>query len=464
MDLSSLSEDELNELRILLDVWKSKARRNALRSMYYEGKNRLKDLGIAIPPNLQYVDSVVGWPAKAVDTLASRSIFDGFTVAGADDDEDPFELRPLLQENEFDLLYAQAVTSELVHSCSFITVTRGLPGDPDVLFSLREAEFTGALWDHRRQVIRSAVAVTDLTPEPPHEPTEITMYLMDVVITCQRVKGRWVVVDRAPVILGRPPIEPLPFQPSGRRPFGRSRISREVMALADMSQRGALRADILMEFNTAPPRFLMGADDSAFKNSKWTAYMDRILAISKDEDGDAPTFGQLSQLSPQGAITYMQHLAARFAGATGVPLSSLGIVQDNPASAEAIQAAKDDLVTTAQHMNRVNSGRLANVARMGVAVRDGVSMDDLPESASTLRGKFRNPAVPSVVSQSDAMVKQIAAIPWLAETTVALEELGYDESQIMRLLADRRRMRQSGVLDQLIAGRAPDVEGSASGE
>ena len=43
MDLSSLSEDELNELRILLDVWKSKARRNALRSTYYEAKNRLKD-------------------------------------------------------------------------------------------------------------------------------------------------------------------------------------------------------------------------------------------------------------------------------------------------------------------------------------------------------------------------------------------------------------------------------------
>jgi hypothetical protein len=36
----------------------------------------------------------------------------------------------------------------------------------------------------------------------------------------------------------------------------------------------------------------------------------------------------------------LRQLAAQFAGETGVPLNSLGVVQDNPSSAEAIYATR----------------------------------------------------------------------------------------------------------------------------
>lgn len=39
-----------------------------------------------------------------------------------------------------------------------------------------------------------------------------------------------------------------------------------------------------------------------------------------------------------------RNLAAQFAGATCVPISELGVVHDNPSSAEAIYAAKEALV------------------------------------------------------------------------------------------------------------------------
>lgn len=450
--VTGLTEDEQRELDQLFKVWAAKTQRNALRVDYYNGHNAIKDLGISVPPSLKnIVDSVVMWPAKAVDSLAARSMFDGFVTSG--NTEDPLGLRPMLDANQFDLLYAQAVVSELTHSVSFITTTLGGVGDPDVLISLRSAEYASAIWDFRRRRIRSGMAVVDLSTETPSEPTLITMYLSEWVITCQKSQNAWKVVERRINPLGRPLMEPMPFAPSERRPFGRSRISREVMSLTDMAQRGALRADILMEFNTAPARYLMGADEEAFRDSKWSAYMNTFLSISKDEDGETPTLGQLSQLSPQGAISYMQHLASRFSGATGVPLSSLGIVQDNPASAQAMEASKDEIVTTTHAMNRVNRIALTNVARMGLALRDRVTLDQLPEEAASLQGRFRNPALPSVVSQSDAMVKQIAAIPWLADTEVALEELGYDESQIQRLLSDKRRQQAPGILDKMITAR-----------
>lgn len=47
--------------------------------------------------------------------------------------------------------------------------------------------------------------------------------------------------------------------------------------------------------------------------------------------------------------------------------------------------------------------------------------------------------MPSVVSQSDAMVKMISVLPWLAESDVALEELGFSDDQIQRLRSDRAK-------------------------
>lgn len=60
-----------------------------------------------------------------------------------------------------------------------------------------------------------------------------------------------------------------------------------------------------------------------------------------------PQFGQLTQGSMQPHIDYMRSLAVRFSGETNVSLSELGVVSDNPSSAEAIYAAKEALVAAA---------------------------------------------------------------------------------------------------------------------
>ena len=49
----------------------------------------------------------------------------------------------------------------------------------------------------------------------------------------------------------------------------------------------------------------------------------------------------------QPHIDYMRSLAARFSGETNVPLSELGMVTDNPASAEAVYAAKESMIVDA---------------------------------------------------------------------------------------------------------------------
>ena len=55
----------------------AKARRNQVRRKYYDHKAALRDLGIAIPPQLKDVSTVLGWPAKGVDSMSRRTVLEG---------------------------------------------------------------------------------------------------------------------------------------------------------------------------------------------------------------------------------------------------------------------------------------------------------------------------------------------------------------------------------------------------
>src|SRR5690606_20221874 len=84
-----------------------------------------------------------------------------------------------------------------------------------------------------------------------------------------------------------------------------------------------------------------------------------------------------------------------------------------------------------------------------LAMQNGVAADDVPAEWSTIDTKWRSPIYLSRAQQADAGMKQLTAVPWLAETEVGLELLGLDEQQIKRAQADRRRAQGRGVLETL---------------
>ena len=442
-----LRPDDAETVRELLDVWRLKRARNLLRSRYYEMHQRPRELGISVPPNLRQLEQVVGWPAKAVDALADRSQFDGFTAA---DDDALAVLQSVADGNGLRRAYRKAVISELKHSCSFLTVTAG-PSGPVV----RAYPATGAaaLWSYELNRIAAGLVIVDYDRRPRrrHLPTWVNVFTDTDVIRLRKQGAGWA-AEYLPHSMGRCLMEPLAYAATLERPFGKSRISRAVMNITDDAMRESVRSEVSGEFFTSPQKYLLGAERGALGDqSKWDAYIGNIFAIPKDGDGDVPQFGQLSQGSMQPHIDYMRSLAARFSGETGVPVSSLGVVQDNPSSAEAIYAAKEDLVIDAQNLNADNGEALRNVAIMALAIESGTDYATALAAGYGVRAKFRNPAMPSVVSQADAMVKMIGALPWLAESDVALEEFGFTDEQIQRLRSDRMRAQSRGLLAQAIA-------------
>lgn len=455
-------------------VWAAKRPRNALRKAYRDSKQSTRIAGLAVPAQMRQLSVAVGLPDLAVESLASRVMWDG-TVAPTGG-EDPFELADILEENRFDVELPQAVDSSLMHSVAFVSTLKGdsLAGDPSVIVAMHSAELSGGVWDRARRQLRSLFVALDVDAET----GEVTRYMLmtaDAIWQYWWNGRRWVTEPGWPRHnpLRRVPAEALPYAPTLDRPLGQSRINRRVMSQTDRAIAAILRLEVHSEMFAAIKLLMMGADADTFKDvdgkpiplGLW--YSGRMNVVPRNEDESLPVLEVIKQQSPQPHIDTIRAIYSQFSGETKVPLNSLGIVADNPESAEAIQEAKEGLTILARNYIRTITYPLNRVMQNVVMLRDGMT-EPTPE-LRRISQRFRNPAMPSIVSQSDAMVKQVAAIPWLAETTVALEELGYSEDQILRLLSEKARAQGTASARDIIeaakrAAPEPDLEVIPDGE
>lgn len=453
--VEGLGESEQAILNQLIRVWQAKRPRNTLRQAYVDMKAGVDFSTVDIPAHLAAnLNVVMGWPGKAVTELANRISWEG-PLGGSDQS---FVLRRLLDANNFSQEFRQSTESALTQSLSF-WVVRPSASDRDDFPMVRSysAENAAALWDWGKREISAGLTVTQTNYL--NVPAELHLYLPGRVLQIGMASNStWHVTDQAVYPFNHVPMYAMPYNPSLLRPFGRSRVNRQVMSLTDRAIRAGLRMDVSAEFYMAPFFMLLGAEQSAFEDGAgnmipaWDWIMGHVKAISRDVDGNLPQVFQSSQQTMEPYIAQMRQLAAEFSSATSIPVSSLGVVDTSTNSSLVFNAAREDLIIDAKNTIDTFGQVLKRVYRDALFTMDG--HERFADSYLMLDTKWMNPARPSIVSQSDAMVKQVSAIPWLAETTVALEELGYSTSQIDRLLAEKRRAEGGSVLDRL-AGLAP---------
>ena len=426
---ANASESELNVLRRLIDKLQAKRESNRTNQDYYDQKVLIKDLGISLPPQFRKMESVLGWPAKAVDVLADRIQLQGFQIPGSDD---AFGLNGVALENDFFNEFSHAVTSALTHSVAFITVSRGIDQhEPEVLWLTRSAFNATGIWNARRRALDAGLTVNS---EEHGKVRELTLYLPDKVATVTLLADGRARVDIQANPTGRVLMEPLVYGADLGRPFGRSRITPTVKSLTDSAIRTIVRSEVGAEFYATPQRYALGADAEAFQN-KWNALQSKLLTISKDEDGDTPTIGQFPQMSMQPHTDQLRQWAALLAAECSIPLDELGFPSDNPASDSAIQSQRDPLRLRADTAIRGFQQTLRRLAISSVQLRDG----SVPEELLQVKGWFAPTVHTTDAAAADAILKQVTVIPWLAESPVVLEKLGYSADAIQRLLADKRR-------------------------
>ena len=447
-----LTDSELAMIKKLWATWSGKYNGNALRLAYYHSHNRCKNLQLAFK-NDNVADAIapmVGWPAKAVDMLAERSQLDYFAIP---DITDVPELRDAYDANDMAQLYRQAITSALIQSCSAMTVTLGDPnmGDPAVVVNAYSALNCAMRWDRRHKRIAYGMTVTDT--DDMGNVTGVNLYAPDETLVLTYRGNRWA-SQRMPHTMGRPLMEPLVYRPSLDRPFGKSRISRAVRSITDNAIREVLRTEVSAEIFTVPQRYFMNIDPSLLDSKNFKTYWNSYFIVTGDGEGNAPAAGQFTPPGMNDHITYMRSLAAQFSGETGLPISSLGVVTDNPSSAEAIYAAKEDLVHEADYLNACNGPHMMNVARLIVATGRGI---DFAEATQVLRGSFpnfRRTDIPSRAEIADMALKEAQAVPGIVNTRTFLKQLFPDDAELTMLISEMRRNNAAtitAVADQIAA-------------
>ena len=443
----------------LVKAWHDHYERNTLRHTYYTMHNKLVDLGISIPPSLKNLSAACGWGKKCVDVMVEHSKFDGFTTT---EPETQLELDRIARRVRFRTLYRRATTSALEQCFNLYFVYKD---DADrARVSAYPANVCGCTWDDANDCLEAALFVVSMRKwRGNYQPDWVNVVTPEYLIRIRLDDGgRWYAEYEAHG-LGHIPVFLAAYEPTLERPFGASRITREVMALIDSAVRANINEEVAAAFAASTQKYLLGTDGDPFEETTiWNAFIGSIFNIDMTEDGTVPVFGQLPQPSMTPLTDHFRNLCGRMSAATGIHVSQFGQVHDNPASSEAIYAENEPLILKVKDWNEDVSDVLVDVATALLATERGTTFDAIDALGLGIEARFPNPAMPTLAQQTDASVKIASVVPGFAETETFWELNGFgqeERTRILRQLQDVQTKQASNAIVAKLFGSQSEVTG-----
>jgi hypothetical protein len=425
----------------------------------------------------------VGWAQKAVDVRVNRSRFDGFVFRG---ESDP-TLDALVAQNRMRQLVRMATRSMLTHGCSAITVMRGTEGQPAAKVRAFSANQCCMLWDKDADQIGAGIVLAGVDREG--NASRYVLHLPDRVTVFERDPDTWewrtTSDERNPV--GAMLMVPLVNDADIDKPLGHPVLTPELTSIVDKAVRDVLRMDVGAEFFTTPQRWATGIAADLFSKplvgedgkpvideetgepvlvtdeaKKLRAYLGSLWAFTKDEDGDTPTLGQFPAGDAQNFIATYENDAQRFSCASLVPLAQLGVMGNTYTSSDALSASNDPLILDVQGINDGLRDSLWQVARLMMAVSQGVALSGLTDEQNGVMASFRDPSMPTLASRADAWTKLASIDQGIVGTRVFYEGVGLDQATIDRLMLAKEDTAQKLAYQQLFGGAPAQTPAAAT--
>lgn len=455
--LSSAQRDVLDEL---CSVYESTTTRNAELDSYYEGTVTVPELGLTVDrSDFKSARSAIAcyWPEKVVDSLADR-----IRLMSVDDSTEDNLAAMIADENRIIEQYDGFLLSELKHGPMFATVGAqgggrlplirfhsaktavAIPSD-DMQFGRIGAGFAIARWgrDNRYEERR---------------PVQVNLYEDGMTTVLVRHGNHWA-VDYSTLSAGVPMMFSFVHKRTAEKPFGKSRITKFVRGLTQSAVRVLWDAEVSAALYAMPKDAILGLSDDQFDamlSNKQKAYLDSLILSTVNDEGGTPTLQRLTANSPEVYRTQLNMLGAQLSGATGTPLNSLGIVQDNPSSAEAIQASREDICLIAEKQIEADRESMKNLLRCAAAVATNQTVDKLTEAERDIRVVYAEPMLNSRAALADFAVKYASVRDGFGGTRTCARMCGFDEDSIKEMEAEERRGRANAMVDMLMAGEEDD--------
>ena len=456
-----LSAETARWAKMLVDEYTAHAPHNEMLRRYYDGKVRVSDYGVGADIEN---DQTCHWPSKAVDALADRITFDGFSVPNELDEGVATELARVQESNDFANGYNDHLTHKLLYGCMAATVTRAEGRGAVVRFHSAETFTAIPSPDGKDGVVAAGLAIARMERTAWSNfavvPTVVNLHLAGNVVEVKQVSaGQWVASDGF-TLEQEPSLYVFKHDGTGTlNAFGRTRITQFVRTLTDDAIRCMWHMQISGAYYSIPKLLmlnLMPEQYDAVIGDKFKYQLDRVIATEVDQSGDTKTeIKQLSGNTPQPFIEELRALACQFSGATGVPLNSLGIVQDNPSSAEAIGAAREDICLIAKRDINKDRPVLRKVMIAALSVQMNTTIDrlleDYPELLD-LYARFEPPMLHTYGEVSNFVAQVNAVRDGFGATDYAARLLGVPDEELDAVKSDELKAANAAAFSAIFGG------------
>ena len=444
----SLTADEQRILGQLRKQLNTARNNNRGKYNYYDTRQIVEQMNIAVPPELRDVFTVCGWPSTVVDILEERIDLLGFIA----EDGNLRGLDEFAIDNALSLKASQAGVDKLIAGTAFVTMGRGLPDEPEVIFSPESPNSATVIWNHRKN---RADAGLSQTFDERGRLSQQSLYLPDKTVffrTNRENGGKLEITGIDNHGIGRPLMTRLINRDRASNPYGRSEITRPVRYYTDAAIRTMLGMEVNREFYTTPMRALLDVDPSSLgfeegmteaekKARGWSLIMGHLNIVPPQGNGGPtnqprPSIQQFQPMPPTPYLEQVKGYSIMLSGESGMPASFFGFVTDNPTSGDAIVKGEYRLIRRAERRIQSDDMTYREVALLHQLC---LGRDVTARDMRAISPQWRNPAVPTRAGQADEAQKLIASEVLPPQSEVTWDRLDISKAEQRRLVIDWRK-------------------------
>lgn len=412
---------------------------------YFQLKQRVEHLGMAIPPQMRRFLVVANWPRVVVRTITGRQKVRSMILPG-EETIDP-TLRAIWDANNLSAHTKMYRKDKLIYGRAFMSVGANERSAERPIVRVESPREMEALVDVRTETMTCAARFYDY-PEGQIGPRRVTLYMPDYTVwVAKGADGRWAEVDRddhglgvVPIIMG------LNERMSGGF-AGESELT-DVIGLTDSVARSLTNLQFAQEAHGVPGKWATGVAQGDFVDEdgkpvpQFEAYYDAMnLLANKDA-----RWGQFSAADLKNFETALNIYGKQAAVSYGFPARYFGITTSNPPAEGAIRADENDLVNYVEDKNEAEGMELGWMGALAYRFSTGREIE-----GNRVRVDYFDPGTPTFAQRADALTK-MRSVGGISREGM-WDELGWSEAR----KAKEREYLEAEALDPLTAALAAEV-------
>lgn len=454
MALTSSERDLLDALQG--DLAKS-AWSDELMLRYYRGRQRVDQLGMAIPPSMRKFLVITNWCRTLVDTINSRQQVRALILPG-EETADP-HLRAIWDASNMSAHASMFNLDRMIYGRAFMSVGSNEDDKSLPLIRVESPREMTARIDIRREVITSAARFYGTDVDTGLSPTNATLYLPNQTIWVAKAKDRsaWQEVDRDVHNLGAVPVVMHLNRRLSGDFVGESQMT-DIIPLVDAAARSLTNLQFAQEAHGIPRMFMTGVSKGDFTDAsgnpipQFEAYFDAIHMLGKEN----AKVGQLDAADLKNFETALTIYGKEAAAVTGFPARYFGLTTANPPAENTLKGEEAALVRSVEQQNEQIGMTLGWVGALSLRLATGDWVN-----GNRVRVDFFDPSTPTVSQRADAIVKLSQGDKPILSREGAWDELGWSEARKAKERAYFEAEDRDPVMERVLRGVSSDADVSA---